>query len=96
MHPGGLTLRERDRVFHSSIDLLRRHFGYVPLPWVFGYTCFRIDGRDQFFHPLRPSASKYLAALAMGLRLNRRAPVRFVTEWALKPFGAAFRKLARR
>jgi glycosyltransferase involved in cell wall biosynthesis len=85
MHGGGMTIREREKVFHFSMSLLLRHYGYIPLPWITGYTSFRIDGRDQFFNPLQLSVWKYLASLPVGLWLNRRAPVRFLGEWFGKP-----------
>lgn len=85
MHSGGMTLRERRKVFHHSMALLKRHYGYVPLPWIVGYTAFRIDGRDQFFEPLRLTVWKYLASLPVGLWENRRRPLRFLLEWVGKP-----------
>ena len=81
MHRGAKTIYERDLVFHASMDLLKRHYGYVPLPWIFGYTAYRLDHRDQFFEPLEPSAWKFLASLPVGLRYNPRKPLRFLGEW---------------
>jgi hypothetical protein len=68
------------------MNLLQRHYGYVPLSWIFGYTAYRIDRRDQFFEELRPSVWKYLCALPIGLWWNRRRPVRFASEWLAAPF----------
>jgi glycosyltransferase involved in cell wall biosynthesis len=84
MHQGAKTIYERDIVFHASMDLLKRHYGYIPLPWIFGYTAYRLDHRDQFFEPLRYNAWKYLASLPVGLWYNRRKPLRFMTEWLVK------------
>jgi glycosyltransferase involved in cell wall biosynthesis len=84
MHQGAKTIYERDIVFHASMDLLKRHYGYIPLPWIFGYTAYRLDHRDQFFEPLRYNAWKYLASLPVGLWYNRRRPFRFMTEWLVK------------
>ena len=89
MHTGAKTIYEREAVFEASMDLLRRHYGYVPLSWVFGYTSWRRDGRDQFFEPLRPTARNYLASLPMGLRLNPQKRARFLAEWV----GAALKKI---
>lgn len=85
MHSGAKTIRERADVFQASIRLLQRHYNYVPLSWVFGYTAFRLDGRDQFFQPLQPSVRGYLASLPMGLRLNRGKRLRFLGEWLATP-----------
>jgi glycosyltransferase involved in cell wall biosynthesis len=93
MHSGAKTIYEREEVFQASMSLLRRHYGYIPLPWVFGYTAWRKDGRDQFFAPLQPSLGKYLASLPMGLRLNPGKRLRFLAEWLAAPAGAAVRRL---
>ena len=85
MHPGARTLYEREAVFDASIDLLKRHYGYVPLPWVFGYATWRHDGRDQFFQPLRPTLRNYLTSLPLGLRLNSSSRFRFFAEWLTAP-----------
>jgi len=91
MHTGAKTIYERDLVFQASMDLLRRHYGYVPLPWIFGYASWQRDGRDQFFEPLRPTVRNYLAALPLGLRINKRRRARFLGEWLAAPL----RKLLR-
>jgi glycosyltransferase involved in cell wall biosynthesis len=85
MHSGAKTISERNHVFQHSISLLSRHYGYVPLSWVFGYAALRIDGRDQFFEPLRPSLRKYFASLPLGLRLNKSQPLKFLGEWVTAP-----------
>jgi len=92
MHRGALTFSERFPVFRASMGLLQRHYGYVPLPWIFGYTAYKFDRRDQFFDTLQPSIWKYLAALPVGLSWNRRKPFRFIAEW----LGAPFRYLGRK
>lgn len=92
MHHGALTFNQRRRVFHASMDLLKRHYGYVPMSWVFGYTAYRMDGRDQFFEPLEPTVGKYLASLPVGLAINRRRPFRFLAEWMAAPWNALRRR----
>jgi len=84
MHQGAKTIYERGSLFQASMSLLKRHYGYIPLQWIFGYTAYRLDRRDQFFEPLQYSAWKYLASLPVGLWYNRRRPVRFMTEWLVK------------
>jgi glycosyltransferase involved in cell wall biosynthesis len=86
MHRGAKTIYEREDVFQASMRLLKHHYGYVPFSWVFGYTAYHMDGRDQFFQPMRPSLRKYLAALPMGLRWNPSRRVRFLGEWLTAPF----------
>jgi glycosyltransferase involved in cell wall biosynthesis len=93
MHRGSKTLYEREEVFQASMSLLLRHYGYIPVSWVFGYTAWRLDNRDQFFQPLRPSPGKYLASFPVGLWLNRRKPLRFLAEWIATPLGVIARRL---
>jgi glycosyltransferase involved in cell wall biosynthesis len=92
IHGGSKTLYERREVFEASMDLLQRHYGYVPLSWIVGYTAFRMDGRDQFFEPIEYTPWKYLASLPVGLAYNWRRPMRFFGEW----LGKGARELARR
>jgi len=87
MHRASKTINERSDVFQASMGLLKRHYGYVPFPWVFGYTAYGIDGRDQFFEPLQPSLRKYLTSLRMGLRINSTQRLRFLREWLAAPLG---------
>ena len=91
MHRDSLTLGKRRDVFHASMGLLQRHYRYVPFPWVFGYAALRVDGRDQFFEPLRPSIGKYLLSLPLGLWFNRSRPLRFLREWVAAPWKAVLR-----
>lgn len=92
MHSRCKTLEHRKAVFQDSMALLHRHYGYVPFPWVLAYTTFRIDGRDQFFEPFRPSFLKYLASLPVGLSYNPAKPFRYFGEW----FAVGFKSLVRR
>jgi glycosyltransferase involved in cell wall biosynthesis len=81
MHRGTITLGQRKPVLEENIRLLRRHFGYVPVNWIYGYLSFLRDGRDQFFSPLRKSPLVYLGALAVGTYYNSRHPWRYWSEW---------------
>ena len=90
MHTGAKTIYEREAVFEASMSLLQRHYGYIPLSWIFGYTTWRRDGRDQFFEPLRPTARNYLASLPVGLRRNPTKRARFFAEWLAGPFRKLF------
>jgi hypothetical protein len=91
MHRQNLTLAKRREVFEVTINLLREHCGYAPLSWVLGYTAFQMDGRDQFFEPLRYSVHAYLASLPAGFKLNRTQSMRFFREWALAPLRSVLR-----
>ena len=87
IHSGAKIIYKRDDVFRASMRLLQQHYGYVPFPWIFGYTAYRMDGRDQFFQPLEPTFRKYLASLPMGLRMDPSRRLRFLGEWMTAPLG---------
>lgn len=93
MHRRNKTLGSRRRVLEENIDLLRRHYAYVPLNWVYGYLSYRRDGRDQFFDPLRHSFVTYLMSLPEGLKYNYRHPWRYMREWSDKLAGKNLRWL---
>ena len=82
MHRDTKTLGSRRAVFEENFKILLRHFNYVPFSWTYSYTCYRIDGRDQFFEPLQPSLAKYAASLPLGLWWNPRHPLRYIREWS--------------
>ncbi len=76
------TLGRRREVFRETLALLKRHYGYAPFCWVFSYTAFLLDRRDQFFEPLRPSMTKLLLSLPLGWRYNPRHPLRVIRQWS--------------
>jgi glycosyltransferase involved in cell wall biosynthesis len=82
MHRECLTLSRRREVFDVTMALLKKHYGYIPLSWIFGYLSYRRDGRDQFFEPLQYSAAVFAASLPFGIAVNRTEPLRLVREWA--------------
>jgi hypothetical protein len=82
MHKSNKTVGQRRGVLRETLQLLRSHYGYVPFQQVHGYASYLVDGRDQFFEPLRPSIFKYVASLFVGLRYNPGRPFRFLREWA--------------
>ncbi len=81
MHASNKSLGQRGEVFRETFRILRRHYGYVPFQWVYGYLCYQADGRDQFFEPFRPSIARYLKSLPSGLWVNRSAMARYLAEW---------------
>ena len=81
MHRKNKSLGQRREVFRETFRIMRRHYGYVPFQWVYGYLCYNADGRDQFFEPFRPSVFRYLESLPAGLFLNRSAMFRYIAEW---------------
>ena len=93
LHRGSLTIYERERVYTMGIKLLSRHYGYVPVSWVFGYTSYKRDGRDQVFEAMKPTLGAYLASLPEGFRYNPHSKLRYLTEWIQTPLRGALRRL---
>lgn len=82
MHTDNKTLGQRERVLEESMEVVRRHFGYVPFCRVHSLEAWKLDGRDQYFAPLRPTLGAYLRALPAGLRQNAGQRWRYLKEWA--------------
>jgi glycosyltransferase involved in cell wall biosynthesis len=82
MHTSNKSLGNRQQMFRESIQVLRKHYGYIPASWVYGYLSFLRDGRDQYFKPLRHSVTVYAGSLFAGVCYNWRHPWRYWREWA--------------
>ncbi|MEP7363393.1 MAG: glycosyltransferase family 2 protein [Acidobacteriota bacterium] len=68
------TLSRRRVTFQEVVRILKKHRGYVPLNWIYGYAAFLRDGNDGFYQHSKPTIATYLFALAMGFYYN---PLRF-------------------
>jgi glycosyltransferase involved in cell wall biosynthesis len=82
MHKANKSLKLRRVVFQENMRALRKHFGYVPVNWIYGYLSFLRDGRDQFFEPLHNSVLVYLASLFIGSYWNRTRMFRYWRDWS--------------
>lgn len=82
MHRRNKSLGQRLPVFKETMRVMRRHFGYVPVNWVYGYLSFLRDGKDQYFEPLRHSVPVYLASLPAGTYYNYKHFWRYWREWS--------------
>ena len=81
MHPGNKTLGFRREAYEETMRVLRRRYGYVPYEWVYGYTSFLLDRKDQYFEASQRSWPKVLLSLALGVLRNPFHPLRFVRDW---------------
>lgn len=87
MHQGNKTLGRRREAYWETMEVLRRHFGYVPYDWVAAYAAHLADGRDHFFQESRRSRLNVLSSLAVGLYINPHR-VRYFRDWlAHRGFG---------
>lgn len=93
MYADNKTLSRRAETFKEVVQITRRHRGYVPLNWLYGYAGHLLDGKDGFYEHSPPSVIKYLLTLAMGVWYNPLRPHRFLRE-CLANAGFGVRMLA--
>ena len=93
MHRSSITFADRRAVLEANMRVLERHFGYIPLQWIYALCCYTLDGRDQFFEQRRHPLVSYAISLPYGLFRNRRHPARFLGEWVSTPLRAAARAM---
>jgi glycosyltransferase involved in cell wall biosynthesis len=74
------TLSSRRTTFEEVIQILKRHRGYVPLNWVYGYAGYLRDGSDGFYRVSPASLRTAAKAFRMGMQYNSRQPHRFIAE----------------
>ncbi len=80
MYLDNKSLGRRTEQFREICQITRRHRGYVPLNWLYGYAGYLLDGKDNFYEPSLPSVKKYLLTLGMGLWFNPLRPHLFLKE----------------
>jgi len=68
LHPGSGTFTRRQALLIAAIQIVKEHYGYVPLSWCYTYAEFLLHRSDQFFTP--PLISPQVKAL--GRRLFMR------------------------
>jgi glycosyltransferase involved in cell wall biosynthesis len=81
MHSRNKTLGSRREVYEETMRVLRRNYGYVPFEWVYGYTSFLIDRKDQYFETSQRTPLKVLLSLILGVFRNPWRPLRFIRDW---------------
>lgn len=81
MYSGNITLGRRAEVYREIMQIVKTHYGYVPCDWVYGYACYLIDRKDQFFEPSRPSLAKLGLSLALGSYYNSTKLLLYWKAW---------------
>ncbi|MGC2656558.1 MAG: glycosyltransferase family 2 protein [Bryobacteraceae bacterium] len=94
MHRECLTLAYRQQVFEVTMGLLKRHHGYIPIPWILSYLSYRHDGRDQFFEPLRFSPWVLSETILFGVLWNRARPLQAIRDSTAMVADGVRRRLA--
>ncbi|MEO5924013.1 MAG: glycosyltransferase family 2 protein [Bryobacteraceae bacterium] len=84
LHPASKTVGHRGPSLHAVIELLERHYGYVPFDWLYEYWRHRLCGLPIALEKARPSMSAAFVSVADGGRYNWRHPVRYLRD--ITPF----------
>jgi len=77
IHPRNKTLGQMGPALRETIRTLRRHYGYVPCNWLYGYCHHSRTGQSLVFERPKLSALSAGRALALGARYNWRSPARY-------------------
>jgi glycosyltransferase involved in cell wall biosynthesis len=80
MYAENKTLSQRTIAYREIISTVRKHFGYVPYSWVFGYASYWWHRNDQYSDPRRTTKLVVLLALLMMGWINRSNP-RYLWRW---------------
>jgi glycosyltransferase involved in cell wall biosynthesis len=80
LHPDAKTVGQTAAAIEETIEVLKRHYGYAPFNWVYGYAHHRLTGQPLAAVRPRMSVASAGSALALGLGYNWRHPVRFCRD----------------
>jgi len=80
LHPAAKTMAQMVDAMRETIGLLKRHYGYAPYNWIYGYAHHRLSGQALAAETPRRSLASAALALALGLRYNWRHPARFCRD----------------
>jgi glycosyltransferase involved in cell wall biosynthesis len=80
IHAGAKTVRDTAPAMLEAIEVLRRHFGYVPWNWIYGYGHHRLTGDPVAVSKPRPALMSACYAAALGARWNWRHPLRYCLD----------------
>lgn len=82
MYRENKTLGKRRPVYMEIMSTVKAHYGYVPFDWVFGYSSYLLDRKDQFFDVSHPSFTKIALSFLIGSYYNKLQMPRYWQEWA--------------
>jgi glycosyltransferase involved in cell wall biosynthesis len=80
LHKDAKTVGQTEAALHETIEVLRRHYGYAPFNWVYGYVHHRLSGESLAASAPRVSLASAGRALLLGLGYNWRHPIRYCRD----------------
>jgi glycosyltransferase involved in cell wall biosynthesis len=81
LHRSSKSLGRAEPALAEAVALLQRRCGYVPVPWVYRLSRAIVGEKTEFALFERRSLQSYLVSLPLGLKHNRRRPLRYAIEW---------------
>lgn len=80
IHAGSKTVYEMGPAMLAAIQVLQRHYGYVPFNWLYGYCHHRLTGQPLAVDAPQPSALSAAFSVALGAKYNWRSPMRYCRD----------------
>jgi glycosyltransferase involved in cell wall biosynthesis len=77
MHHENKTVRQMAAAMRETLHVLKRHFGYVPYNWLYGYGHHWRTGEMVALGAPRPALASACFSFALGLRYNWSHPLRY-------------------
>lgn len=80
IHATNKTMGETGPAMRETIEVLQRHYQYVPYNWLYGYGHQRLTGQPLAVETPRPAFSSACYSVALGARYNWRHPFRYCRD----------------
>jgi|SRR5579871_1893131 len=80
IHDNAKTMAETARFLNETIQVLERHYSYVPYNWLYGYGHHRLTRQALALEKPRPAFSSACYSIALGARYNWRHPLRYCRD----------------
>jgi glycosyltransferase involved in cell wall biosynthesis len=80
MYADNKTLSQRKTAYREIIQIVRKHYGYVPYSWTLGYASYWWHQNDQYSAPCHTTAPVVLLTLLLMGWYNRFNP-RYLWRW---------------
>jgi len=80
IHAQAKTMAETGAAMRETIGVLKRHYGYVPYNWLYGYGHQRLTHRPLAIETPKPALSSACFSMALGARYNWRHPLRYCRD----------------
>jgi len=80
LHAAAKTVGQTAAAMRETLDVLKRHYGYAPYNWIYGYAHHRLSGQALAAEAPRLSLASAGAAMALGWRYNWRHPIRYCRD----------------